>query len=80
LVYQDTLWTEGIYSWSDPKISAPYLSNEAGSFFTLKNFEENLTDIINNKQINPQNYCKNNLSDQKSVQILLDIIKKHENN
>lgn len=80
LVYRNTEWSDGKYSWSDPKISAPYLSDETGLFFTPDTFEEGLVKIRDSRQINPQNYCENNLSDIKSVQAFLNIIKKYEKN
>jgi hypothetical protein len=76
LVWQNTDWIYGKYTWTDSKISAPYLTDDCGLFFTVNNFEEVYTKIRAG-QINPQNYCREHLSDKKSAQLFLDIIKKH---
>lgn len=79
LVFQGTEWRHQNYSWNDPKISAPYLTDETGLFFNLNNFEEKL-EQVKNSDISPQEYCKGNLSDSQSVSLLFDIINRHEKN
>ena len=77
LVYQNTTWSNKDYIWTDEKISAPYLNEETGLFFTYNNFFEKFKSI-QDKKINPKIYCSQELSDKKSVEILFDIIKKYE--
>jgi hypothetical protein len=76
LVWKNKIWTKDKYSWSDEKISAPYLTDEAGLFFTKNTLSDILDNIINKKyQFNPKKYCTENLSDKVSVQKYLEIIK-----
>jgi hypothetical protein len=76
LVFQNTHWNFEKYSWSDPSISAPYLHRETGFFFTLSNLREKLQEIIQS-DLQPKDYCKEHLSDKRSIEILFDILTKH---
>ena len=76
LVYKNTIWSYKNYVWNDKKISAPYLTEETGSFFDLNSLLKEIT-IIRERKLNPQKYCSKKLSDTKSVEILFDIIKQH---
>lgn len=76
LVWKNTLWSNNEYTWEDAKISAPYLTEQTGLFFTLKNFTQQLEIILTNKQsFNPKQYCSTYLSDKASVEIYLEILK-----
>lgn len=77
LVYKNTEFNYGTYSWSDAKIAAPYLTPESGLFFTLDSFDD-IISKLDNLKFEPKKYCQENLSDKKSSQILLNIIQKHE--
>jgi hypothetical protein len=76
LVYQNSKWKHDKYEWLDPKISAPYLTDDSGYFFTSDKLGEAL-EKIKVRPINPRQYCLDNLSDKKSAQLFLDIIEKH---
>ncbi len=75
LVYKNTSWSYLDYTWHDAAISAPYLADDTGFFFTLEDFLEKLM-RIESSIMYPKEYCAKNLSDQRSVEILFDIIKK----
>lgn len=78
LVWKNTVWKTEKYSWSDQKISAPYLTDDSGSFFTTETLSQELDAIINNTNVfTPRKYCIENLSDKASAQKYLEIIKNH---
>jgi hypothetical protein len=62
--------------WHDKKISAPYLTEVTGSFFSdIQDFENNFPSFIQGLvRYQPAEYIKNNLSDAKSVEKLLKLI------
>ena len=78
LVYENTEFRYGTYSWKDDKIAAPYLSDQAGLFFTLDNFD-GIISRLNTFNFAPKTYCIENLSNKKSAEKLLNIIQNHEN-
>jgi hypothetical protein len=76
LVLKSTTWKGGTYEWSDEKISAPYLTDAAGIFFTLETLDSELTAIANHSYaFKPKEYCSEFLSDAASVKKYLEIIK-----
>lgn len=76
LVWKSTMWKTDKYSWTDENISAPYLTNDSGSFFTLDTLSTELEKIIKNVYaINPRKYCIDNLSNKASAKKYLEIIK-----
>ncbi|MBC7981813.1 hypothetical protein H7X65_01935 [Candidatus Parcubacteria bacterium] len=78
LVWKNTEWKTEKYSWYDEKISAPYLTDDSGSFFTTETLSRELDAIINNtSSFTPRKYCMENLSDKASAQKYLEIIKNH---
>jgi hypothetical protein len=78
MVLRNHTWTDGTYSWSDDKISAPYLNDDNGLFFTLENFDQEFTKIMNNDyKFTPRQYCIDHLSNLASTKIYIDIIKQH---
>lgn len=78
LVWKNTIWEDGVYRWEDQNISAPYLTDQAGLFFTQENFSQQLDTILIHKQsFNPKKYCSEHLSDKASTQIYLEILKKY---
>ncbi len=79
------VWDSGVakdkdVTWYSEKISAPYLTEESGLFFTSKVDFEGKMDIFLSKHFEPRKYCLSELTDDVSVKKLLDIIKKDENN
>lgn len=77
LVLQSKNWQYGIYSWSNEKVSAPYLTEHSGKFFTLDTFNDSLDYMLNHIQnFEPKKYCLENLSDKVSVQKYLELIKR----
>lgn len=78
MVLRNHTWADGTYSWSDDKISAPYLNDYNGLFFTLENFDQEFTKIMNNDyKFTPRQYCINNLSNSATTKIYIDIIKQN---
>ena len=76
LVWQNKKWQDHSYEWSDPKISAPYLTDESGIFFSLKTLDALLDAIQQYKyHFSPRAYCIEKLSDYASAQKYLEIIK-----
>lgn len=65
---------------NDKKISAPYLTEESGIFFSKKEeFEKALhifLEKIEHNQFSPRKYCLAHLSDEVCTQLYLDIVKK----
>ena len=74
LVYQNEKMVYKGYTIEAEKLSAPYLTNEAGQFFTLDNLKEILSNL-NLNNFDPKRYCEDNLSDKKSTQKYLAIIR-----
>lgn len=77
LVWNSNSFKYKNYTWTDQKISAPYLSDESGSFFA--NYEELslLLDSIldKNKLYSPRNYYLNNFTDEICASNFLKTIK-----
>lgn len=58
--------------WKDPKINAPYLSDELGSFFSTN---DQLLPLINNsRNYHPQIYCAEHFSDSICAKNLLALL------
>lgn len=81
LVWSRGHWEYKGMRWEDPKISAPYLSDEIGSFFTgTEDFESALIDFERRLQTGafaPKAHSLEHFTDAKSVQALLDILGRH---
>lgn len=77
LVFNTKTWTDGTHTWSDPKISAPYLSEKTGMFFeSFNNFEITITQFIDRlPSFKPQAEVIDTLSDTASARAYLDKIK-----
>jgi hypothetical protein len=76
LVLKSTTWKGGTYEWSDEKISAPYLTDATGIFFTLETLDSELTAVANHSYaFKPKEYCSEFLSDTASAKKYLEIIK-----
>lgn len=57
------------------KISAPYLSDECGMFFTMPNFEANFSNFFSRlKHFSPRSYVERELSDLASAQKFINIV------
>lgn len=76
LVYQNTEFKHESCSWKDEKIAAPYLSEDAGLFFTLETFD-GIISTLESLHFKPKEYCRENLSNQKCAEKLLNIIQHH---
>ncbi len=76
LVWNRGFWQYGSYSWSDSKISAPYLTDEAGMFFRNEDdFENKLISFMNElKNFTPREYALARFTDHQSALQLIDII------
>ena len=74
-VLKNTTWLYQDNTWQDNKISAPYLTNETGGFFEIKNIENDLNTLLNNENnFKPREYSLNHFSDKIVTQKILDII------
>lgn len=63
------------YTFKSEKISAPYLTEQAGKFFNNSNFEEVFYDFINTiNTFTPKQYIMSNLTDKICAQKFLQII------
>lgn len=72
LVNESHEWRNGEASWQAPNINAPYLTNEAGYFFSDP---AELPALIKTAQgLRPRAYCERELSDRVSATKLLDTI------
>lgn len=84
LVYNPKTWSNGVQSWTDPKIAAPYMSNACGEFFTEECDSESEFrgefDAFTTKlgSYSPRSYSLEHFTDRKSAEHLLTII--YENN
>ncbi len=68
----------GTEKWFNEKISAPYLNEKCGLFFKdIDDFKNKLHNFLNS-DFSTRDYCLNNLSDKKSAEIFLEIIKKYD--
>lgn len=77
-VWNRGYWESNGVIWRDDKISAPYLSGECGLFFRdFEDFKANFSDFYT-KIFSPRKYCLENLTDEKSVEIFMNIIKKYD--
>lgn len=75
-VLQNTEWKYGNNTWKDEKISAPYLTDELGLFFTVENLQEKIDIVLKNKDyFKPRKYSLENFSDKVVAYKLLNIIK-----
>lgn len=79
------VWNRGFmensdYRWRDKKISAPYLSESTGEFFSnFKELENTFDDFWNNlNKFSPRDYVLNNLSNKISAEIFLEVVNKHK--
>lgn len=84
------VWNKGVFTYPDTnitvsgKVSAPYLTEEAGMFFSdLNEFKANISVFLarlNSVEFQPRKYCTEHLSDQVSVNIYMNILNeiKHE--
>ena len=78
LVWDSGCMKNGILTWCGEKISAPYLTDESGIFFSSEeDFGEKLNTFLT-KHFEPRKYCLENLTDEISTKKLLDIIKRDE--
>lgn len=78
MVWNRGYWQSGAEKWFNEKISAPYLNNQSGLFFKDINDFENKFDQFLNSDFSAREYCLNNLSDKKSAEIFLEIIKEYD--
>ncbi|MES2986078.1 MAG: hypothetical protein V4686_03045 [Patescibacteria group bacterium] len=76
LVYRSLVWKYKDYVWENEHISAPYLTPQSGLFFTLETLEESITQM-STQQFEPRAYCEEHLSNKKSAEKLIKIIKQH---
>lgn len=74
LVWDQPIWDHMGSQYAVPATSIPYWSDECGERFLLKDeFEDTFEKFYSNlDNYNPQKFVQENLSPQKSVQILLD--------
>ncbi len=56
------------FNWEEPKLAAPYLTNELGFFFDSTDELPNLIEKV--KTLHPKEYCDQNLSDKATVAVL----------
>ncbi|MDD5318600.1 MAG: hypothetical protein PHF79_02145 [Candidatus Pacebacteria bacterium] len=77
LVYNFGYWKYGGYYWKSSDINAPYLSEKSGLLFKTNSELEHIIEGIDSEKINflPHLYCSENLSDRKSAEIFLKIIR-----
>jgi hypothetical protein len=77
-IWNRRYWEANGVIWKDDKISAPYLSDECGLFF--KDFEDFKANFFNfySRIFSPRKYCLENLIDEKSAEIFINIIKKYD--
>jgi hypothetical protein len=65
-------------TFTDEKISAPYLSDQTGLFFNKDNFKEKFHQFWNSLEtFTPRKFTSENLSDKVCAQKFLDIINSH---
>jgi len=77
-VWNRGYWQVGGAKWPDAKISAPYLDEASGWFFKdLPDFKNKFFDFMAH-DFSPRKYCLANLSDKKSTEIFMKIIKKYD--
>ncbi len=74
------VWRSGYYdyqgaSWSDPKVSAPYLTDAAGQFFETENDLRQLLKVSAN--FSPREYFLEKFTDKKCAQNFLLLTKEH---
>ncbi len=75
LVWNPGIWVSGNHSWKDPKISAPYLTDEAGRFFSNEHSAQLIhTFIADVKKFTPRVYCQRTLTDKVCAQKYIDIL------
>lgn len=75
LVWKNTVWKTEKYSWTDEKISAPYMDDAAGKFFTLETFGKELEKVLDGTYVfTPKKYCLESLSDKASAQKYIEIL------
>ncbi len=75
LVWNPGFFEIGEYSWKDAAMSAPYLSREAGTFFSNESeYAATLAAYLAQpSQYNPRAYCVKNLSDEATTDRYLSI-------
>lgn len=76
LVWDRGLWEYNGYSWKAKKISCPYLNDMCGmTFSNISNFKSAFDSCLDRlDQYRPRQYVTQNLTDKKSVELMLDII------
>lgn len=78
LVWNKKVWEYGDIVWRDDKISAPYLTDACGEFFTNDaDFDSKIsifTDRVKKHSYTPRQYVMDKLTDRKSAERLLEIV------
>ncbi len=76
LVWNPGKWQYNEYSWTDKKISSPYLTDKCGIFFSsIEEFGIKLEQMLNNlKSFSPREYALENFTHKKSAEKFLKII------
>ncbi len=77
-VWNPGIWHYKEYSWSDPKISAPYLEPEVGLFFTSADDAneqlESFLAAMREQKFKPRDYALRHFTDKKCALRLIEII------
>lgn len=77
LVYSRGYFAHNSYSYKDPSISAPYLTQESGTFFNEKNVTSVFETFIKNlSSFSPRSYVEKNLSDEVCAKAFLSLLPK----
>lgn len=82
LVWNGKIWKKDQFEWSDNKISAPFLENEAGLFFeSNEDLDDKISKITKSEiKFNPRKYALENFTNRTCAEKLLAILFKDEKN